>query len=112
MRWWVVLIIVIAIVAAAIAILYFLGKRAEKKQAEQQEQIEGAHEVVGEKPGRRAAEDLFTAVQPVAGAVEQILIKGVVTDILIPGVGADKGVHPERREMEQCRQQQKEQKGH
>lgn len=46
MKWWMVLIIVLVIMATVIAVLYFLGKRAEKKQAEQQAQIDAAKQVV------------------------------------------------------------------
>ena len=46
MPWWGVLLIVIGILAAGIIILYFVGKRAEKKQAEQQEQIDAAKQNV------------------------------------------------------------------
>ena len=46
MKWWMVLIIVLVITAAIMAVLYFLGKRAEKKQAEQQAQIDAAKQVV------------------------------------------------------------------
>ena len=37
---WITLIIVLVIVAAMVAALYFLGKRAEKRQAEQQAQLD------------------------------------------------------------------------
>ncbi len=37
---WIILIVVLAVVLIAIGVLYFLGKRAEKKQAEQKEQID------------------------------------------------------------------------
>ena len=46
MKWWVILIIVAAIVAAVIAILTILGKRAQKKQEAQREQIEAAKQTV------------------------------------------------------------------
>lgn len=42
MPWWGILLIVIGVIAGVIVLLYFLGKRAEKKQAEQQEQIDAA----------------------------------------------------------------------
>jgi uncharacterized membrane protein YdfJ with MMPL/SSD domain len=37
MKPWIVVLIIVAVLAAIIAVLYFLGKRAQKKQAEQQE---------------------------------------------------------------------------
>ncbi len=37
---WIVFIIIMAVMIAAIVVLYFLGKRMEKRQAEQQAQIE------------------------------------------------------------------------
>lgn len=37
---WIVTIIVVAVLIALIVVLYFLGKKAEKRQAEQQAQIE------------------------------------------------------------------------
>ena len=40
MKGWVIAIIIIAIFAAIIAVLYFLGKKAQKKQAEQQAVME------------------------------------------------------------------------
>ena len=40
MRPWIVILIIRAIVAAVVAVLYFLGKKTEKKQAEQQAQID------------------------------------------------------------------------
>ncbi len=46
MPWWGVLLIVIAIAAAVIGVLYVLGKRAQKKQDEQQAQIDAAKQQV------------------------------------------------------------------
>ena len=43
--WIVTIVILVVIIGIAVA-LYFLGKRAQKKQAEQQEQIEAAAQVV------------------------------------------------------------------
>lgn len=40
MKPWHILLIILAIIAVIIAILYFLGRRLEKKQAEQQKQME------------------------------------------------------------------------
>lgn len=42
----IVTIIIIAILTIAILVLYFLGKKAQKRQAEQQEQIEAAKQSV------------------------------------------------------------------
>lgn len=42
MKPWVITLIIIAILAAVILVLYFLGKRTQKKQDEQQAQIEAA----------------------------------------------------------------------
>ena len=39
MKVWIIFAVVVAILVAIIAVLYFLGKKAEKKQAEQQEQM-------------------------------------------------------------------------
>lgn len=39
MKGWIIFAVVVAILVAIIAVLYFLGKKAEKKQAEQQEQM-------------------------------------------------------------------------
>ena len=42
MKGWIIFAVVVAILIAIIAVLYFLGKKAEKKQAEQQEQLKAA----------------------------------------------------------------------
>lgn len=39
MKGWIIFAVIVAVLAAIIAVLYFLGKKAEKKQAEQQEQM-------------------------------------------------------------------------
>ena len=39
---WQILLIIIVILAAALVVLYFLGKRLQKRQAEQKEQIEAS----------------------------------------------------------------------
>ena len=44
--WVIVLIVTAVILGAAAVALYFLGKRAQKKQAEQQEQIEAMKQTV------------------------------------------------------------------
>ena len=47
MNTWVIVLIVTAVILGAAAVaLYFLGKRAQKKQAEQQEQIEAMKQTV------------------------------------------------------------------
>ena len=46
MPWWGVLLIVIGILVGIIIVLYFLGKRAQKKQDEQQAQIDAAKQTV------------------------------------------------------------------
>ncbi|MDO4294015.1 MAG: hypothetical protein Q4C65_12410 [Eubacteriales bacterium] len=38
--WTVVLLVILAVLIIAVAVLYFLGKRMQKKQAEQEQQIE------------------------------------------------------------------------
>ena len=40
MKGWIIALIVIAVLAAIFAVLYFLGKKAQKKQAEQQVLLE------------------------------------------------------------------------
>jgi len=40
MKPWHILLIILAIIAIVLVVLYFLGKRLEKKQAEQQKQME------------------------------------------------------------------------
>ena len=44
--WMIVLIVVAVILIAAIAVLYFLGTKAQKKQAEQQELLEANKQTV------------------------------------------------------------------
>ncbi|MGI6117332.1 MAG: hypothetical protein ACOYBC_02980 [Bilifractor sp.] len=46
MPWWGIMLIVIGAIAAVIIILTIIGKRAEKKQAEQQEQINAMKQAV------------------------------------------------------------------
>lgn len=46
MPWWGVVLIIAGIVAAVVLILYFLGKRVQKKQDEQQAQIDAAKQNV------------------------------------------------------------------
>ena len=46
MQVWQLLLSIVVVVAAVLEVLYFLGKRAEKKQNEQQEQIEAAKQTV------------------------------------------------------------------
>ena len=43
---WIVTIVIFVVLAGIAVALYFLGKRAQKKQAEQQEQIDAAAQVV------------------------------------------------------------------
>ena len=43
---WIVLLIVLLIIVIGLAVLYFLGKKAQKKQEAQQEQIEAAKQTV------------------------------------------------------------------
>ncbi len=43
---WIVFFVILGILVAATIVLYFLGKRAEKRQAEQQEQIEAHKQTV------------------------------------------------------------------
>lgn len=42
----IVLIVILAVLIIAVAVLYFLGKRAEKKQAEQKEQMDAVAQTV------------------------------------------------------------------
>lgn len=44
--WMIVMIIVTVVLIAGVIILYFLGKRAQKKQAEQQEMLEANKQTV------------------------------------------------------------------
>ena len=46
MPFWAIMLIVIVILAGVLVALYFLGKKAEKKQAEQQEQMEAIKQTV------------------------------------------------------------------
>lgn len=46
MPWWVVLIIIAAITAAVFLALYLIGKRTQKKQDEQQAQMEAAKQTI------------------------------------------------------------------
>ncbi len=46
MKPWIIILIIVAILAAVLAVLYFLGKRTEKKQAEQQAQIDSMKQTV------------------------------------------------------------------
>lgn len=46
MKPWIILLIIVAILAIVLVVLYFLGKRMEKKQAAQQEQIEAMKQTV------------------------------------------------------------------
>lgn len=43
---WIIFFVILGILVAATIVLYFLGKRAEKRQAEQQEQIEAHKQTV------------------------------------------------------------------
>ncbi|MCI2049485.1 MAG: hypothetical protein LKJ76_07180 [Lachnospiraceae bacterium] len=43
---WIVFFIILAALVAAFVVIYFLGKKAEKKQAEQREQIEANKQTV------------------------------------------------------------------
>ena len=43
---WIVLLIVLLIIVIGLAVLYFLGKKAQKKQEAQQEQIEAAKQTI------------------------------------------------------------------
>ena len=44
--WSVVLLVVLLLAIATMVVLYFLGKKAEKRQAEQQEQIQASKQTV------------------------------------------------------------------
>ena len=46
MKVWQILLIILVIVVAVLAVLYFVGKRMEKKQAAQQEQMEAMKQQV------------------------------------------------------------------
>ena len=46
MKLWMVLLIILAILVIAMVVLYFLGKRTEKKQAEQKEQLDAVAQTV------------------------------------------------------------------
>ena len=43
---WIIFIVLMAVLAGVFILLYFLGKRAEKKQAEQKEQIEANKQTI------------------------------------------------------------------
>lgn len=45
-RGWIIFFIVLAILVAVIIILYFIGKRMQKRQAEQEEQVQRAKQPV------------------------------------------------------------------
>lgn len=45
-NWIVAIIVTLVVIAAVIAVLYFLGKKTQKKQAEQQAQIEAMKQTV------------------------------------------------------------------
>ena len=45
-KTWIILIIILAVFIGVIVLLYFLGKKAQKKQAEQQEQIDAMKQTV------------------------------------------------------------------
>lgn len=44
--WWKVLLIILIVLVVIIAVLYFLGSKMQKKQAEQEAQIEAAKQTV------------------------------------------------------------------
>ena len=44
--WMIVSLVILVVLAAAVTALYFLGKRAQKKQAEQQAQIDAMKQTV------------------------------------------------------------------
>lgn len=46
MKPWVIFLIVLAILAALIGVLYYFGKKAQKKQAEQQEMLQANKQTV------------------------------------------------------------------
>ncbi len=46
MNPWIIVLIVVAVLAALIDVLYFLGRKAQKKQAEQQEMLEANKQTV------------------------------------------------------------------
>jgi hypothetical protein len=46
MPWWGILLIIIGVIAAVFIVLTIIGKRAEKKQAEQKEQINASKQAV------------------------------------------------------------------
>lgn len=46
MKPWIILLILVVIVAIVVVVLYFLGKRMEKKQAAQKQQIEAMKQTV------------------------------------------------------------------
>ena len=46
MTWWMILIIIAAVAVAVFLVLYFVGKRAQKRQEEQRAQIEATKQSV------------------------------------------------------------------
>ncbi len=44
--WWKILLVVLVVIIALLVVLYFLGKKLQKKQAEQEAQIEAAKQTV------------------------------------------------------------------
>ena len=73
---WIVLLIVLLIIVIGLAVLYFLGKKAQKKQEAQQEQIEAAKQYyTGETWGKAEHYDLCidTGVLGIDQTVELIL---------------------------------------
>ncbi len=46
MDFWTILLIILVIAVAVMAVLYFMGRKMEKRQAEQQEAIEAAKQTV------------------------------------------------------------------
>ena len=61
MQVWQLLLLIVVVVAAVLVALYFLGKRTQKKQNEQQAQIEAAKQTVSmliiDKTSHRQGED-------------------------------------------------------
>ena len=46
MKAWMILLIVVAVIGIIVAVLYFLGKKAQKRQAEQQEMLQANKQTV------------------------------------------------------------------
>ena len=46
MKAWMILLIVAAVIGIIVAVLYFLGKKAQKRQAEQQEMLQANKQTV------------------------------------------------------------------